>query len=86
MKRFDGRAIVDVNGPVRIDDYSVPIPDLALLGLPMTTIASARGIELERCADPARGTYGTIEHVLPGATIAPRAFPDDAIEIDDFMP
>ncbi len=33
VKRFDGRAIVDVNGPVQIDEYSVPIPDLALLAL-----------------------------------------------------
>ena len=34
VRRFDGRAFVGVQGPVRLDDLSEPQPDLVLLALP----------------------------------------------------
>ena len=128
VKRFGGRAIVDVNGPVQIDEYSVPIFDLALLALrddddrkrrpgatgPLLVVEVAvsslrydRGRKVaafacngvrevwivdmidrrvERHADLIAGTYATLEYISKGGTIAPRAFPSEAIDVDEFVP
>ncbi len=54
---FLDRSTIDVNGPLRVSDSSVPLPDLT-----------------------------SVEHVVPGAQIASRAFPRDAIDVGEFMP
>ncbi len=125
---FFDRAAIDVNGPLRVSDSSVPLPDLTLLALrdhdykhatpgaedtllavevSVSTLSYDRGRKLrayaragvtevwivnvgerrvERYADPSGSAYATVEHVLPNAQIAARAFPQDAIEVGEFMP
>lgn len=125
VKRYDGRAVVDSNGPVIIDPISAPQPDLMLLvcrdylrrlpdqrdvllvvevslsslrydrgrklaayartGVPEVWIVNMVDRRVERFADLARGSYATVDYLQRGETIAPRAFPDDAIAIDEFL-
>lgn len=54
-------------------------------GVPEVWIVNMVDRRVERYADLDDGMYATVEHLRRGATIAPRAFPDDAIAIDDFL-
>ncbi len=58
----------------------------ARTSVPEVWIVNLVDRRVERYADLCCVDYATLEHVLPGHSLAPRAFPDDAICVDDFLP
>ena len=125
--RLNKRALISVQDPIQLDDFSEPEPDLALLqpradyymrSLPRPAdvllvievadsglaydrtvkmplyaqagIAEAwivnlidRWIEVYR--DPSPAGYTTMLKILPGRTIAPQAFADVIVGVDDLL-
>jgi Uma2 family endonuclease len=128
VKRFDGRAFVGVQGPVRLDDTSEPQPDLVLLELPeeryvkahptpaqtllvievaQSSLSYDRGRKLRafaRCGvreywivdlvherievyrEPSGERYRVHLRAVRGESVAPAAFPDDTMAVDDILP
>lgn len=128
VRRFAGRAIVDVQNPLALDEYSEPEPDVMLLamrpdryrkGIPEprdvllvievsnTTWRYDRGRKLRAYArtgiaelwivhlagncvfqfrEPSGESYARERSFGRGESLAPAAFPDDAIEVDALLP
>ena len=57
----------------------------ARTGVPKVWIVNMVDRRVERFADLDRGSSATVDDLQRGETIAPRAFPDDAIAIDEFL-
>ena len=122
-----GRAIVRIQGSIRLHNFSAPEPDVAVLrmrsfddirpyypddiyfvievadsslrydsgpklaryaaaGIPEVWIANLRIREVTVHTDPSDSTYANINTYRPGDSISPRAFPDVALAVDEFMP
>jgi Uma2 family endonuclease len=125
--RLKKRALISVQDPVHLDEFSEPEPDLALLtsradyymrdlprpadillvievadsslaydrGVKMSLYANAgipeawiinlidRWIEVYR--DPSPAGYTTMLKILPGKTIAPQAFADVVVGVDELL-
>ena len=58
----------------------------AAAGIPEVWIANLRIREVTVYADPSGSTYATATTYRPGDSISPRAFPDIALAVNDFMP
>lgn len=128
VRRFDGRASVSVQGPVTLDNWSEPQPDVMLNALPdaryavanptaddalllievsVTSLSIDRGKKLRayaRCGvreywivdivhervhvyrDPHGERFASYWPALRGESVAPLAFPNDAIAVDDILP
>ena len=126
--QLQGRAVVSVQNPTRLDDASEPQPDVMLLrwrddfyggghpgpadvlllievsdttvdydrsaklatyaaaGIPEVWIASRRDRRIESYADPAGDAYATVRYYEPGESIAPQAFPDVVLQVDQIIP
>ncbi len=121
------RAIVRVQGAIRLNHTSAPQPDIAILrrrplddvrpyfpqdifliaevsdsslsydsgpklaryaaaGIPEVWVANLRAREVTVHANPAGSEYATVRVYRSGESVAPRAFPDAVLSIDDFMP
>ena len=122
-----GRAIVRVQGSIRLHNFSAPEPDVAVLrlrsfddirpyfpddiyfvievadsslpydsgpklaryaaaGIPEVWIANLRVREVTVYADPSGSEYASVSAYRAGDSISPRAFPDVALAVDEFMP
>ncbi len=57
----------------------------ARTGVPEVWIVNMIDRQVERYADLRNGTYAAVDQLRRGATIAPRAFSEDAIAISDFL-
>ncbi|GAC1442972.1 MAG: Uma2 family endonuclease [Vulcanimicrobiaceae bacterium] len=57
----------------------------ARAGVPEVWIVNLVDRRVERYTDLAGSSYATVEDVRRGGSIAPRAFPNDAIPVDDFL-
>ena len=78
-------------------DYLRRLPDqrdvLLVVEVALSSLRDDRGRKLaaytrtsvERFADLDGGSSATVDYLQRGETIAPRAFPDDAIAIDEFL-
>ena len=58
----------------------------AAAGIPEVWIANLRIREVTVHTDPSDSAYTTINTYRPGDSISPRAFPDVALAVDEFMP
>ena len=82
----------DVYFVIEVADSSLPYdtgPKLAryaAAGIPEVWIANLRAREVTVYADPSGSEYGTVATHRSGDNISPRAFPDVAVAVDDFMP
>ncbi len=124
--RLHGRARVRVQGSVRLNDYSLPQPDIAVLrlrdnyhrerataedvlllievadaslefdrevklaryaaaGIPEVWIVNVPDRQVEAYDDPAGGTYRRRRLATAEGIISPRAFPDVALAVADFL-
>lgn len=122
-----GRAIVRVQGSIRLYNFSAPEPDVAVLrlrsfddirpyfpddiyfvievadsslpydrgpklaryaaaGIPEVWIANLRVREVTGYADPSGSEYASVSVYRPGDSVSPRAFPDVALAVEEFMP
>ena len=122
-----GRAIVRVQGSIRLNDRSAPQPDIAVLrerplsemgpyfpsdvhlvievsdstlaydrgaklaryaaaGIPEVWVANLRAREVTAYAEPSGSEYAAVRTYRVGESISPRAFPDVALAVSDFMP
>ena len=122
-----GRAIVRVQGSIRLNDRSAPQPDIAVLrerplsemgpyfpsdvhlvievsdstlaydrgaklaryaaaGIPEVWVANLRAREVTAYAEPSGSEYAAVRTYRVGESISPRAFPDVALAVPDFMP
>ena len=126
--QLQGRAIVSVQNPTRLDDASEPQPDVMLLqwrddfyegghpgpadvlllievsdttvdydrsaklaayaaaGIPEVWIVSRPDRRVESYSDPHGGEYSTVRYYGAGESIAPRAFPDVVLHVDQIIP
>ena len=122
-----GRAMVRIQGSIRLHNFSAPEPDVAVLrlrsfddirpyypddiyfvieladsslrydsgvklaryaaaGIPEVWIANLRIREVTVYAGLSGSTYEIVNVYRPGDSISPRAFPDIALAVDEFMP
>ena len=58
----------------------------ARAGIREVWIVDVNSGRVERYADLALARYTTTDIVIRGGALAPRAFPDDALFVDDFFP
>jgi Uma2 family endonuclease len=58
----------------------------AAAGIPEVWIARLRAREVTTHTDPAGSEYASVRVYRSGESIAPRAFPDVSLAVDDFMP
>jgi len=128
QRRFGDRASISVQGPITLDDWSEPQPDVMLNSLPeeryavanptvndsllvvevsVTSLADDRGKKLRAYAQCGVREYWLVDVVHErievyreprgkrfeskrvagrGDSVAPLAFPDDAIPVDDILP
>ena len=126
--RLQGRAVVRVQGPTRLNYRSEPQPDVMLLrwrddfyqeghpgpddvlllievadtsvdydrgaklpayaraGIPEVWIVTRQSRRIEAYTGPTEGAYTTVRHFDPGASIAPEAFPDVVLEVNQIVP
>ena len=124
---LQGRAIIAVQDPVRLDEYSEPQPDVMLLrwrddfyrnghpgpadvlllievadssiefdrtvklaayaraGIPEVWIVARPERRIEVYSDPDAGSYSTARYQGPGETVAPQAFPDISLPVDQII-
>lgn len=121
------RAMVRVQGAIRLNDRSAPQPDIAVLrerplsevgpyfppdvhlvievsdstlafdqgpklaryaaaGIPEVWVANLRAREVTAYSEPSGDEYGNVRTYRVGESISPRAFPDVALAVADFMP
>ena len=125
---LQGRAIVSVQDPTRLDDASEPQPDVMLLrwrddfyegghpgpddvlllievsdttvdydrsaklaayasaGIPEVWIVNRPDRRIESYSDPSGDEYATVRHYGVGESIAPWAFPDIVLQVDQIIP
>ena len=125
--QLQGRAIVSIQNPVRLNDGSEPQPDVMLLRwrddfyrdghpapadvlllievsdssvdfdrneklsayaaavIPEVWIVNRPDHRIESYADPAGDEYATVRHYGDGESIAPEAFPDIALQVDQII-
>ncbi len=124
---LQGRAIIAVQDPVRLDEHSEPQPDVMLLrwrddfyrndhpgpadvlllievadssiefdrtvklaayaraGIPEVWIVARPERRIEVYSDPDAGSYATVRYHSPGETVAPQAFPDISLTVDQII-
>jgi Uma2 family endonuclease len=124
IERLNRRALIHVQGPVRLDDGSRPEPDIMLVkarpysdlptpadvllivevsdttleydrdakarlyahaGIPETWVVDLNGDRVIVFRDADNGEYTRMESVRRGAEIAPTAFPDVTLRVDDIL-
>ncbi len=127
VQRFQGRAIVTVQNPVRLDRYSEPQPDVVLLrwrddfyenktpepsdilllvevahsslafdrnvklrlyaraGIPEVWLLDVGKRQLTVHRSPGPDGYADERTVGPGESLAPAAFPEDGIDVDEIL-
>ncbi len=125
--QLQGRAIVRVQNPTRLDDNSEPQPDIMLLrwrddfysgghpgpadvlllievsdtsadydrsaklsayaraGIPEVWIATRQDSRIEAYIEPIEGEYSNVRYAGPGESIAPQAFPEIVLEVDNLI-
>ena len=127
VQALAGRALVQSQCPIYLNDRSAPEPDIAVVrwrpisessfsfppdvylvveiadsslrydsgpklaryaaaGIPEVWIANLRAQEVTAHANPSGSAYTTARVYQSGESIAPQAFPDVVLPIDDFMP
>ena len=82
----DALLVVEVSDSSLRYDRGRKLHAYARTGIPEVWIVDVQGRRVERYVDLVDVTYETHEVVAAGGTLAPRAFPDDAISVDDFLP
>ena len=124
---LQGRAMIAVQDPVRLDEHSEPQPDVMLLqwrddfyrnghpapgdvlllievadtsvgydrnaklpvyaraGIPEVWIVNRPARRIESYSDPSGSAYSTVRHFSPGETVAPQAFPDITLAVDQII-
>ena len=124
IERLNRRALIHVQGPVRLDDRSRPEPDVLLVkagsysdlptpadvllvvevsdttleydrdvkarlyaraGIPETWVVDLNGERVIVFRDVDNGEYTRMESVRRGGEIAPTAFPDVTLRVDDIQ-
>ena len=121
------RAMVQVQGPIQLDDATAPQPDIAVIrrrsindigptlpadvfllvevadsslefdrgeklaryaaaGIPEVWVVNLRFAELEVNTEPQGNGYTNFRAIPLGGRVSPRAFPDVALELADFIP
>ena len=82
----------DVYFVIEVADSSLPYDSGAKLaryaaaGIPEVWIANLRAREVTVYADPSGPEYASVSVYRPGDSINPRAFPDVALAVEEFMP
>ncbi len=85
-------APADVLLLIEVSDSSLPfdcnqkLPRYAAAGIPEVWIVNRPDRRIESYADPAGDEYATVRHYDPGESIAPRAFPDIVLQVDQIIP
>ncbi|HRW46869.1 MAG TPA: Uma2 family endonuclease [Caldilinea sp.] len=127
IRQLEQRAIVSIQGPIALDEFSEPQPDLALLvqrddfykhslprpadvalvievadsslaydrtikmplyaraGIPEAWIVNLIDRWIEVYRDPSAAGYTTLLKILSGKSIAPQAFDDVVVVVDDLL-
>ncbi|MCB9126250.1 MAG: Uma2 family endonuclease [Caldilineaceae bacterium] len=127
IRQLEQRAIVSIQGPIALDEFSEPQPDLALLvqrddfykhslprpadvalvievadsslaydrtikmplyaraGIPEAWIVNLIDRWIEVYRDPSTAGYTTLLKILSGKSIAPQAFDDVVVVVDDLL-
>ena len=127
IRQLEQRAIVSIQGPIALDEFSEPQPDLALLvqrddfykhslprpadvalvievadsslaydrtikmplyaraGIPEAWIVNLIDRWIEVYRDPSAAGYTTLLKILSGKSIAPQAFEDVVVVVDDLL-
>ena len=67
-------------------DRSAKLAAYAAAGIPEVWIASRRDRRIESYSDPAGDAYATVRYYEPGESIAPQAFPDVVLQVDQIIP
>ncbi len=82
----------DVYFVIEVADSSLPydtgakLSRYAAAGISEVWVANLRVREVTAYADPSGSDYATSRTYRPGESISPRAFPDVAVAVDEFMP
>ena len=77
--------VIEVADTTLAYDRDVKVPLYAAAGIPEVWIADLRGDRLRVYRDPDGGEYRTVQVLVRGATIAPLAFPDLELTVDEIL-
>ncbi|MXY47366.1 MAG: Uma2 family endonuclease [Chloroflexi bacterium] len=66
-------------------DRSAKLSAYARAGIPEVWIATRQERRIEAYTEPAEGEYTTARYATPGESIAPQAFPDVVLEVDNLI-
>ena len=91
----DQAAVVSVQNPIRLDEYSEPQPDLALLRqrhdfyaqaqIPEVWLVSLSEGQVKVYADPVGDAYQDVREAKPGDTLNVGAMPSLAVAVDEIL-
>jgi len=78
--------LIEVSDTTVDYDRSAKLAAYAAAGIPEVWIASRRDRRIESYSDPAGDAYATVRYYEPGESIAPQAFPDVVLQVDQIIP
>ena len=78
--------LIEVSDTTVDYDRNEKLSAYAAAGIPEVWIASRRDRRIESYADPDGDEYATVRHYGAGERIAPRAFPDVVLQVDQIIP
>ena len=77
--------LVEVSDTTLVFDRTRKIPMYARAGIPEVWVINLVDRVIETWSDPADGAYRQQQTYKPGETIAPKAFPDCQLPVDDIL-
>ena len=78
--------LIEVSDTTVDYDRGAKLSAYAAAGIPEVWIASRRDRRIESYADPTGDAYATVRHYGVGESIAPQAFPDVILQVDQIIP
>ncbi len=77
--------VVEVSDTTLLHDRNVKLPLYACAGIPEVWIVDLGGLRVEVYRSPSPEGYRDVHYALPGEHIAPLAFPDVSLAVDEML-